>query len=537
MSSTDMAESLHQGLTTPNGHFYQQPLGLFIDNQFVLASAVAPITAVDPATEEVIASVEAATADDVDRAVKSAKRALKSDSWRLLSGTERGKLLLRLADLMESQKHILASVVSWENGLPFTSALGEDVAGAIDAIRYFGGWADKVGGQSISPTPQKLAYTLRQPIGVVGQIIPWNSPLMMAGWKLGPALACGNTVVLKAAEQTPLCILLLAQLIQEAGFPPGVVNLLNGRGSEAGVALVQHPIVDKIAFTGSAITARSVMSLASKTLKNITLETGGKSPLLIFRDADLNQAAKWAQIGIMAYSGQICTSTSRILVEKDIYPSFLALFKKVINELSIVGDPWNDSSFQGPQASKAQFNRVMSYIEQGKAEGAHLLIGGSPCPIKGKGYYIQPTIFTDVEPSMTIYREEIFGPVVIGKGYYIQPTIFTDVEPSMTIYQEEIFGPVVIVCPFDNEEDAIAQANDTTYGLGASVFTTDLERAHRVAAEIEAGMVWVNSSQDCDFRIPFGGVKQSGIGRELGEAGLEAYTQVKAIHINLGTVL
>ncbi|TQV92109.1 hypothetical protein V2A60_004407 [Cordyceps javanica] len=506
MSSTSTAGSLHQGLTTPNGHSYQQPLGLFIDNEFVSASASAPITAVDPATEKVIASVEAATAEDVHRAVTSAKRALKSEAWKLLSGAVRGKLLLRLADLMEEQKHLLASVVSWENGLPYTSALGEDVTGAIDAIRYFGGWADKIGGQTISPTPQKLAYTLRQPVGVVGQIIPWNSPLMMAGWKLGPALACGNTVVLKGAEQTPLCILLLAQLIQKAGFPPGVVNLLNGRGSEAGAALVQHPMVDKIAFTGSTLTARTVMSLASKTLKDITLETGGKSPFLIFRDADLSQAAKWAQIGIMAYSGQICTSTSRILVEKDIYPSFLTLFEKVINEFSIVGDQWNESSFQGPQVSKAQFDRVMSYIQQGKAEGAHLLMGGSACPINGKGYFVQPTVFTNVKPSMTIYREEIFG-------------------------------PVAIVCPFDNEEDAITQANDTSYGLGASVFTANLERAHRVSAEIEAGMVWINSSQDCDARIPFGGVKQSGIGRELGEIGLEAYTHVKAIHINLGTIL
>lgn len=329
---------------------------------------------------------------------------------------------------------------------------------------------------------------------------------MMAGWKLGPALACGNTVVLKAAEQTPLSILLLAQLIPQAGFPPGVINLINGRGEEAGAALVQHPLVDKIAFTGSTTTARAIMSLASHTLKNITLETGGKSPFIVFSDADMDQAVKWAQLGIMAYSGQICTSTSRILVHRDIYDLFVAQFQKTVNERSIVGNQWDKDSFQGPQISKAQFDRVMGYIEKGKNEGAKLLMGGSACPIDGKGYYVQPTVFVDVAPSMTIYREEIFG-------------------------------PVAVICSFTDEKDAITMANDSTYGLGASVFTAHLERAHRVAADIEAGMVWINSSQDCDFRIPFGGVKQSGIGRELGEAGLEAYTQIKAVHINMGTRL
>ncbi|KAG8406761.1 mitochondrial aldehyde dehydrogenase [Metarhizium acridum] len=506
MTTKDTSEPLIQELTTPNGHTYYQPLGLFIDNEFVSASTTTPITAIDPATEKTIANVQSATSDDVDRAVQCAKRALHCDSWKQISGTERGNLIAKLASLMDEKKELLASVVSWENGLPYTSALEEDVTGSIETIRYFGGWADKINGQIITPSPQKLAYTIRQPIGVVGQIIPWNSPLMMAGWKLGPALACGNTVVLKAAEQTPLSILLLAQLIEQAGFPPGVVNLINGRGEEAGSALVQHPLVDKIAFTGSTTTAQTIMSLASKTLKNITLETGGKSPFLVFPDADMDQAVKWAHLGIMAYSGQICTSTSRILVHRDIYHAFVARFQQAVNERSIVGGQWDKDSFQGPQVSKAQFDRVISYIEKGKNEGAKLLTGGSACPINGKGYYVQPTVFVDVTPSMTIYREEIFG-------------------------------PVVVICSFKDEKDAISQANDTIYGLGASVFTCDLERAHRVSAEIEAGTVWVNSSQDCDFRIPFGGVKQSGIGRELGEEGLEAYSQVKAVHINMGTRL
>ncbi|KHO01263.1 aldehyde dehydrogenase [Metarhizium album ARSEF 1941] len=501
-----MEPALVQELTTPNGHVYSQPLGLFIDNEFVRASTAAPITAIDPATEIEIASVQSAAAEDVDRAVQCARRALRSDAWSKVPGSERGRLLAKLAELMEEDKALLASVVSWENGLPYTSAAGEDVAGAIETVRYYGGWADKVGGRTVTPSPQKLAYTLREPVGVVGQIVPWNSPLMMAGWKLGPALACGNTVVLKAAEQTPLSILLLARLVRRAGFPPGVVNLINGRGGEAGAALVRHPLVDKIAFTGSTGTARSIMSLAAGTLKKITLETGGKSPLLVFPDADMDQAVKWAHLGAMAYSGQICTSTSRILVHRDAYDLFVARFQQAVRERSVVGPQWDGDTFQGPQVSKAQLDRVLGYIERGKQEGATLLMGGSACPIDGKGYYVQPTVFVDVAPSMAIYREEIFG-------------------------------PVAVICPFDDEDDAIAKANDSSYGLGASVFTRDVQRAHRVTAEIEAGTVWINSSQDCDFRIPFGGLKQSGIGRELGEEGLEAYTQVKAVHINMGTRL
>lgn len=390
--------------------------------------------------------------------------------------------------------------------MPYSAALAEDLPEAINTIRYYSGWADKICGQTINTTPEKFAYTRRQPIGVVAQIIPWNYPLLMAAWKLGPALACGNTIVLKAAEQTPLSILMLGQLVIRAGFPPGVVNFINGHGQEAGSALVQHPLVDKVAFTGSTATARNIMSAASKTLKNITLETGGKSPLVVFSDADLEQAVKWSHLGIMSNQGQICTATSRILVQREIYDTFISKFKEAINMLSVVGDQWQESSFQGPQVSKVQYERVLSYVKMGKEEGATLLMGGEPCPINGKGYYIKPTVFTDVQDSMRICREEVFG-------------------------------PFVVISPFQDEQEAILRANNTTYGLGASVFTNDLQRAHRVSAEIEAGMVWINSSQDCDFRIPFGGVKQSGFGRELGEAGLEPYTQVKAVHVNMGNLL
>lgn len=328
----------------------------------------------------------------------------------------------------------------------------------------------------------------------------------MAAWKLGPALACGNTVVLKPAEQTPLSILVLATLVKEAGFPPGVINIVNGYGREAGSALVQHPLVDKIAFTGSTATAKSIMAMAAKTLKNITLETGGKSPLLVFSDADLDQAVKWSHLGIMSNQGQICTATSRILVQEDIYDQFITKFKDAVQNVSKIGDQWDESTYQGPQVSKAQHERILSYVQAGLDEGATLMIGGKACPMNGKGYFMDPTVFTDVQDSMRIYREEVFG-------------------------------PFAVITKFKDEQEAISRANDSTYGLGASVFTENGKRAHRVASEIEAGMVWVNSSQDCDFRIPFGGVKQSGIGRELGEAGLEAYTQIKAVHVNLGNRL
>lgn len=382
-------------------------------------------------------------------------------------------------------------------------ALNEDLPEAIGVIRYYAGWCDKIHGQTIPTTAEKFAYTIRQPVGVIGQIIPWNYPLSMAAWKLGPALACGNTVVLKAAEQTPLSILLLGELIKSAGFPPGVVNFINGYGQDTGSALVEHPLVDKIAFTGSTVTARRIMALAAKSLKNITLETGGKSPLLIFDDADLEQAVNWSHFGIMSNQGQICTATSRILVQRSIYDAFITKYKERVQTVSKVGHQWDESIYQGPQVSKAQYDRILSYVNIGKEEGATLLLGGIGCPVN-------------------------------NRGFFVTPTVFTDVKDSMRIYQEEVFGPFAVISMFDTEEEAVARANNTTYGLGSAIFTNDLRRAHRVAAEIEAGMVWINSSQDCDFRVPFGGVKQSGIGRELGEAGLEAYSQVKAIHVNMG---
>ncbi|KIL86787.1 hypothetical protein FAVG1_10043 [Fusarium avenaceum] len=497
---------LFVNLEAPNGVKYKQPTGLFINNEFVPGSSTQKITSIDPATEKEIATVHAANADDVDKAVKAAYAAFHDKSWKKLPPPQRGVLMNKLADYIEEHTQMFATSEAWDNGKVYSDAEGGDIVEVINCIRYYAGWADKITGQTITANPNKLAYTLRQPLGVVAQIIPWNYPLAMAAWKIGPALACGNTIVMKAAEQTPLSILLLGQAIKDVGFPPGVFNALNGYGGEAGPALVQHPLVEKVAFTGSTATGAKIMEMASKSLKNITLETGGKSPLLVFADSDLDEAVKWSHMGIMSNQGQICTATSRLLVQDSIYDDFVKRFVETTKTVSKVGHQWDSESYQGPQVSKQQYDRVLEYIQIGKSEGATLLSGGQPVDSSKKGFFVQPTIFGDVHNQMRVFREEIFG-------------------------------PVVVITKFSDEAEALKLANDTTYGLGAAVFTKDVERAHRVAAEIEAGMVWINSTQDSEPYIPFGGVKQSGIGRELGEAGLEAYSHTKSIHVNLGSRL
>jgi len=494
-------------LTAPNGTKISLPTGLFINNEFVKGNSDSKITAINPSDESEIASVEAASAEDVDRAVKAARAALNGPGWGDISNTDRGRLMFKLADLVEKHEAALATLETWNGGKPYNVALGEDVAETIATLRYYAGWADKIHGETIPTTPKKFAYTLKQPIGVCASIIPWNYPIMMAAWKLGPALACGNTVVLKPAEQTPISILYFANLVKEAGFPAGVINIVNGFGREAGHALASHPDVDKVAFTGSTATGRQIMKAASANIKNITLETGGKSPLLVFKDADLDQAAKWGHVGIMSNQGQICTSTSRILVQEEVYQDYVSRFKKICLE-NKVGDPFDDDTFQGPQITKVQYEKILGYIQAGKDEGASLVTGGVPYKNVGD-----------------------------GKGFFIEPTVFSDVKKDMRIFQEEVFGPFVAITPFKTEEEAVSLANNTSYGLGAALFSRDIERCHRVAARLESGMVWINSSNDSDIRVPFGGVKQSGIGRELGEAGLAAYSQTKAVHVNLGNVL
>ncbi|KAJ5570831.1 Aldehyde dehydrogenase N-terminal [Penicillium sp. DV-2018c] len=473
-------------LTAPNGLTWTQPIGLFINNQWVKCSTGEKIASINPTTAKEITSVHAASAQDIDAAVRAARAALKNPCWRDMSGLERGKRMNRLAQLIEDNRHTLATIETIDNGKPYSVSFNDDLTETAETIRYYAGFADKVFGQVIDTTVDKFAYTVREPVGVCGQIIPRP----------------------QTGRANPLSILFLANLIVEAGFPPGVVNIVNGHGAVAGAALASHMDVDKIAFTGSTATAKQIMKMASVNLKNITLETGGKSPLIVFNDADLEQAVEWAHIGIMYNQGQICTATSRILVQDEIYDRFLEAFKAQVKKVSKVGDPFEESTFQGPQVTQAQYDRILSYIDVGKSEKATLVAGGKP--------------FTGVGD---------------GKGFFIEPTIFTDVSPKMRIYQEEVFGPFVVIARFKEEEDAVEMANDTTYGLGSAVFTTNLTRAHRVAKQIEAGMVWINSSQDSDWRIPFGGVKQSGIGRELGEAGLAAYSNIKAIHVNMKSKL
>ncbi|KAK0386924.1 hypothetical protein NLU13_5237 [Sarocladium strictum] len=495
-----MSSSLSQKLTAPNGVSWEQPTGLFINNEFIASTGDA-ITTIDPATEEAILSVQGASADDVDKAVRAAHAAFRSPAWADMAATERGRLMLKLADLIEENKEVLAAADAWDNGKPYSEALAGDVVESYSVIRYYAGWADKIQGTTI-PVPGKLAYTLRQPLGVVGQIIPWNYPLANGSWKLGPALACGNTVVLKASEFTPLSILILAKLIVQAGFPPGVVNIINGLGQTAGAALASHPLVDKVSFTGSTATGIQVMTLAAKTLKNITVETGGKSPLIVFDDCSLEQTVKWAHLGIMSNQGQICTATSRILVQKGIADRFVSAFIKEVEKTSHIGHQWDPKSYQGPQVSKQQYDRVLSYIETGKSE-ATLAYGGHPVKVGD------------------------------GKGYFVSPTVFKDVKDDAKIWREEIFGPVVCIKTFETEAEAVELANDTTYGLASAVFTNDVRKSHRMATKLQSGMVWINSSQDSDFRVPFGGVKQSGIGRELGVAALDAYCHVKSVHVNM----
>lgn len=498
---------LDVNLVAPNGREICLPTGLFIDNEFVHGTARS-IVSINPTDETEICTVHAASREDVDKAVKSARRALEDPDWRDLSGTQRGRLMSQWAECLERDRQILATLEAWDNGKPYLVALKSDLKDMVAVIRYYAGWADKLHGQTIPmDSGMQFSYTLKQPVGVCAQIIPWNYPLAMAAWKLGPALACGNTVVLKPAEQTPLSILFAAKLIKEAGFPPGVVNIINGYGGEAGHALAAHMDIDKIAFTGSTNIGKQIMKTASANLKDITLETGGKSPLLVFDDADLAQAAKWAHRGVMSNQGQVCIATSRILVQETVHNDFVELLEKTIREVSKVGDPFADDTFQGPQASKNQLDRVLHYIDAAKAEGAHLTMGGQR--YQGAN----------------------------GKGFFIEPTVFTGVREEMTVYQEEVFGPLVVVSSFRTEEDAIRMANNSHYGLGAAVFTRNISRAHRVIQRLEVGMVSVNRSQGSDFRVPFGGTKQSGIGRELGEAGLSGYFQTKAVHINIGTLL
>ncbi|TDL22408.1 NAD-dependent aldehyde dehydrogenase [Rickenella mellea] len=475
--------------------------GLYIDGQFVEGAEKQTHDVINPTNGKVTTKICVGTGKDIDLAVKAAQKAFDT-KWGLNTpGSVRGKLLNKLADLMERDAKELAAIESLDNGKTFSWSSSIDIPGAIATIRYYAGWADKNHGQTLETDENKLAYTRHEPIGVVGQIIPWNFPLLMMSWKIGPALATGNTIVLKPSEFTPLTALRMIPLISEAGFPPGVVNIVNGYGHIAGQAISEHMGIEKVAFTGSTVVGRKIMEAAAKSnLKKVTLELGGKSPNVIFDDADLEQAVNWSSHGIFWNHGQACCAGSRIFVQSKIYDQFLEKFTAKAKSLK-VGDPFATDSYQGPQVSEIQFNRIMSYIDSGKKDGATVHLGG-----------------------------EQHG----TEGYFIQPTIFTNVKPEMKIVKEEIFGPVGVVIKFEDEDDVVRQANDTTYGLAAAVFSQDINKALRVAHKLKAGTAWVNCANTLNPQVPFGGYKQSGIGRELGEYALANYTNVKAVHVNIG---
>ncbi|KAF3060201.1 aldehyde dehydrogenase [Trichoderma harzianum] len=489
-------------LNTPITGPYSQPIGLFINNEWVEGVDKKKFEVVNPATEEVITSVCEGTEKDVDLAVAAARKAFNT-TWRKIAPGERGRLMLKLADLAEKNLDLLAAVESLDNGKSITMARG-DVGAVVGCIRYYGGWADKIEGKTLDIAPDMFNYTRHEPLGVCGQIIPWNFPLLMLAWKIGPALATGNTIVMKTAEQTPLSALVFANLVKEAGFPPGVFNLISGFGKTAGAAISSHMDIDKVAFTGSTVVGRQIMkAAAASNLKKVTLELGGKSPNIVFNDADIEQAISWVNFGIYFNHGQTCCAGTRIFVQEGIYDKFLEAFKKraLANK---VGDPFHHETFQGPQVSQLQFDRIMGYIQSGKEEGATVEIGG-----------------------------ERHG----EKGYFIQPTVFSNVTADMKIMREEIFGPVAAIAKFKDEEEVIQMGNDSNYGLAAAVHTRDLNTAIRVSNEIQAGTVWVNCYNLLHHQMPFGGYKESGIGRELGEAALANYTQNKSVAIRLGGAL
>jgi aldehyde dehydrogenase (NAD+) len=472
---------------------------LLINNQWVDSIEGGSFETLNPATGEVIARVAAASAADVDKAVKAARRALDSAPWKTMDAADRGRLMFRLADLIEQHAGELAALESLNCGKTITDSRG-DMQGVVNTLRYYAGWADKIEGRTVPVRGNFLGYTLRQPVGVIGQIIPWNFPLLMLAWKWGPALACGNTIVLKPAEQTPLTALRVAELAIEAGFPAGVINVLNGLGETTGAAMVVHPGIDKIAFTGHVDTAKIIQKAAADTLKRVTFELGGKSPNVVYADCNMDQAVAGCFHAIYFHGGQCCTAGSRLFVESKIHQEFVERLAEKCKERRL-GDPLDPQTEQGPQVSQEQMDKILGYVKLGQKEGATLLTGG-----------------------------QRFG----TKGFFVEPTVFDNVKDDMAIARDEIFGPVVSVLPFKSEDEVIERANNTTYGLAAAIWTKNLDKAHRYAREVKAGTVWVNCYHIVDTTTPFGGFKMSGQGRENGEAALEHYTETKMVTINLG---
>ncbi|MGN6133734.1 MAG: aldehyde dehydrogenase family protein [Aureliella sp.] len=471
----------------------------FIDGKWQDAASGKTFPTINPATEETIADVAEGDAADVDRAAKAARKAFDTGPWGRMDARDRGRLMFRLADLIEEEIDELAALESLDNGKPIRDARNADLPLVIDCLRYYAGFADKIQGATIPVRGNYFSYTRREPVGVAGQIIPWNFPMLMTAWKWGPALAAGCTIVMKPAEQTPLTCLRMAQLAQEAGIPDGVINVVPGFGPTAGAAVVRHPLIDKIAFTGEHRTAQIIMRDAADSLKRLTFELGGKSPNVILADADLEKAAAGTNFGLFFNQGQCCCAGSRVFVEERVHDEFVDRLTKLASGRRL-GDPLSQDTEQGPQVDQAQFDKIMSYIEKGRQEGAACRTGGARSG---------------------------------DRGYFIEPTIFSNVTDEMAIARDEIFGPVMSVLKFRDWEDLIRRANDTFYGLAAAVWTRDVSKAHDFARRVRAGTVWVNCYDVFDAAAPFGGFKMSGQGRELGEEGLKAYTESKTVTIAL----
>jgi len=479
-----------------------KPGRMLIDGQWVDGSKT--FDTINPATEEVLTKIVEASAAEVDGAIQAARRAFENRNgpWRKLSASERGRLLWNLADLVEKNIDELAELETLDNGKPIFESRYVDMPMVVDVLRYYAGLATKIHGETVNTFETAFTYTLREPVGVVGLIVPWNFPLLLASWKLGPALACGNTLVLKPAEQTPLSTLKLGELSMEAGFPAGVINIVTG-GPATGKAIVAHPAIDKIAFTGSTAVGREIMRGAADTLKRVTLELGGKSPNIVLSDADIDGAVKGAINGIFYGKGEVCNAGSRLFLESKLKDEFT---EKLVARASKMrpADPLDPKTRLGAIVSQEQMNTVLGYIEAGKSEGARLVSGGNRAAANG------------------------------GKGFFVEPTIFGDVKNDMKIAQEEIFGPVLSILTFDDIDDVVERANDNPYGLAAAVWTRDVKKAHTISRRLKAGTVWINTYGLMDAALPFGGYKSSGFGRELGAHAIEHYTELKTVWLNMG---